>query len=469
MATKKLSKAKREIITQVRERWTNTVLNGTPNIEKAKECLRAAYQNGVGSYKKYETIKEPAFHVVHSPIAFGLAHAIKRGRVAKKRVRDICYQTGLDYSQFANLRKDRMLRWRPTPPRWYAHSETEFSRTWLRAVDSSYIELESKMAADRNSGVRRRRWGRGPAEIELDLCINSFDIFTTLSRSLIYDSNPGPSSAAAANAVLNEFLNYILIDSNSTAQSMNTLHDAYRAGIERLKREAGDEVDETDGVAPVLRHEILPEDAEIFCRFAGITDPSVTWEHEVFHHLTAFATFEDSCLILAARPTMLFDSDGELHNETGPAVTWPDGMNLWFNHGHFLDEGGKEIITSPQTLTTEKILDISNEETRRVAIDRFGWEKFLSEADCPVIDRRQNDIDNTIEILVGSPAREAHDWRRTNRMILFCRSTGRRYFLTVPADTTSCAEAQHWMADSNRIESSRVPYASHEMRLVGAS
>lgn len=472
MATKQLSKAKRDIIAQVRDRWTNTVLNGTPNIEKAKECLRAAYQNGIGSYKVYDTvIKEPVFHVVNSPLSFGIAHAIKRGRMSKKKARELCLQLELDYGQFAGMRRDKTLRWRATTHRWYAHPNTEFSRTWLRVIDETHREHEMQMATDRNSGIRRRRWGRrSPNDISIDLRINNFDMFTALSRSAIYDANvPKNDTQAAINAALNQFLNYMLLSSNSTLQTMNTLASAYQGGVERIKREtvAGDSDD--NDISPALRHEIMPEDAEIFCRFAGATDPQFTWEYEVFHHLTAFAAFEESCIILADRPKMKFDDEDNLHNETGPAVTWPDGARLWFNHGHFLDEGGKEIVTAPQKLTTNKILNITNEETRRVAIDKYGWDKFLVEAQCPIIDRRQNDIDNTIELLVGPPAAEKDSWRRTNRMVLFCRSTGRRYLLNVPADKTSCQEAQHWMADSGRIENKIVPYASHEMRLVGAS
>lgn len=473
MATKKLSKAKREIITQVRERWTNTVLDGKPDIEKAKTCLIAAYQTGIGAYKVYETIKKPVFHVVESPLSFGIAHAVKRGRMSKRKARELCFQLGIDYAPFADMRRDKTLRWRQTPPRWYAHTDNEFSRTWLRLIDETHRELETRMAAERNTGIRRRRWGgfRVNGGLDIDMRINSFDIFVPLSRSTICDSKLPDLNTTNVNVILNSFIDSVLLGSNSTQQTLNTLDIAYRPGIERIKRALArdDEDFAGDDTTPTLRHEILPEDAEICCRLMGTDDPRYTWEYEVFHHLTAFAAFEESCIILAARPKMTFDDENNLHNETGPAIEWPDGAKLWFNHGHFLDEYGKDIITAPQSLTTEKILGITNEETRRVAIDRLGWEKFLVEADCPVLDRRQNDIDNTIEMLVGPPAREKNDWRRTNKMVLFCRSTGRRYLLNVPFDVMNCAEAQHWMANANRMETNRIPYASHEMRLIGAS
>lgn len=470
MATKKLSKAKRDIINQVRERWTNTLLDGTPNVEKAKSCLTAAYKNGIGAYKTYETIKEPVFHVVQSPIAFGIAHAVKRGRMSKKRARDLCFKFGIDYSPFATMRRDKTLRWRDIVPRWYADPANECTRTWLRLVDEVHREREALMAAERNTGINRWLWGRPQPSIELSLRINSFDLFVPCARSAICDANvTGTDTRGTINAALNEFLNCVLMGSNSTLKTMNTLDTAYRGGINRINGTMLAEAEDAAPVRPSLRHELLPEDAEIMCRLFGVDDPLMTWEYEVFHHLTAFAAFEESCIILADRPKMHFDDEQNLHNENGPAVEWPDGFKLWFNHGHFLDEGGKTIITAPEKLTTDRILDIANEETKRVAIERYGWEKFLAEANCPVLDRRQNDVDNTIEILVGPPAKEAADWRRTNRMILFCRSTGRRYLLNVPTDTTTCQEAQKWMANANRIDSPIVPYASHEMRLVGAS
>jgi hypothetical protein len=470
MATKKLSKAKRDIINQVHERWTNTVLEGAPNVEAAKRCLTAAYKNGIGSYKSYETIKEPVFHVVQSPIAFAIAHAVKRGRMSKKRARNLCFQFGIDFSPFATMRRDKTLRWRDTVLRWYADPVNECTRTWVRLVDEVHREREERMAAERNTGINHWRWSRAQPSVELSLRVNSFDLFAPCARSAICDANvPGTDTRGTINAALNEFLNCVLVGTSSTLKTMNTLDIAYRWGIDRINRAGVADEEGIEPTRPALRHELSPEDAEIMCRLFGVDDPLFTWEYEVFHHLTAFAAFEESCIILADRPKMHLDDEQNLHNENGPAVEWPDGLKLWFNHGHFLDEGGKTIITAPEKLTTDRILDIANEETKRVAIERYGWEKFLAEANCPVLDRRQNDIDNTIEILVGPPAKEATNWQRTNRMILFCRSTGRRYLLNVPNDTTTCQEAQNWMANANRIDSSSVPYASHEMRLVGAS
>jgi len=163
------------------------------------------------------------------------------------------------------------------------------------------------------------------------------------------------------------------------------------------------------------------------------------------------------------------NDENNLHNTTGPAVAWADGTRLWFNDGHQMDECGKRIVMEPHKLTTSQILQIRNEETRRLAIERFGWEKFIAEADCPVLDQRRNDVDNTIEMLVGPP-RQTNDSSAMigpNRMVLFCRSTGRQYFLSVPRDVTSCAEAQAWMANSG--SSPALSYAASPIRVVGAS
>ena len=186
----------------------------------------------------------------------------------------------------------------------------------------------------------------------------------------------------------------------------------------------------------------------------------------MFHHCTAFAAFQRSCIILAARPQLSLNEEGNLHSATGPAVSWADGTRLWFNDGHYLNECGERIVMASSTLSTAHILEISNEETRRVAIDRFGWDRFIAEANCPVIDRRTNDIDNTIEMLVGAP--DADEGRsRQNKMVLFCRSTGRRYFLGVPRNVSTCEEAQKWMSNSGN--NPLIPYATMPMRLVGAS
>jgi hypothetical protein len=192
--------------------------------------------------------------------------------------------------------------------------------------------------------------------------------------------------------------------------------------------------------------------------------------------------FNDAYMILGSRPTVHTNAENNLHRETGPAVQWNDGTGMWFLDGHVLRERGEQIVLRPETLKAEDINNLKNEEERRVAIDRVGWGKFLADNGATVIDRRDNCVDNTIEVLIKQPKRRKETWAPEEplRMVLACRSTGRKYFIAVPkefgnerfSDTpakeiTNCAEAQQWLADGAVTE--HLPYANKPLNIVGAS
>jgi hypothetical protein len=146
--------------------------------------------------------------------------------------------------------------------------------------------------------------------------------------------------------------------------------------------------------------------------------------------------------------------------------------------------------------------EIRNEENRRIAIDKIGWGKYLAEIGATVADRRENWVDNTIEALIVPPEPEKEINRYAPdvpmRMLLSCRSTGRKYFLAVPkkvaindlakldaavkrAETAgrgwsaeppmqtirNCEDAQNWFAGG--AVTTLLPYAKHQIRIVGAS
>ena len=236
MATKQLSKAKKDIIRQVRERWENTILNGETNAQKASECIVAGYETSIGAFKKYEAIKRPLIHIVESPLAFAMAQAIKRGRMTKKYARQLCIASGVDYAPLANIRRDRLLQWRATVPSWYEDNPSEFSRTWLRAVDDVYCAMENELAQDANSPVWRWRWGRVD-DLRIDLNINNFNLIATIARSHLMDAHGHETDTInVKNARVNYFLEKALIGRPVTERVMNTFAHAYRGKIDDLKR-----------------------------------------------------------------------------------------------------------------------------------------------------------------------------------------------------------------------------------------
>lgn len=476
----KISKANRTIVRNTLERWVQTLTEGTPNIEKAKEYLRAGYKNGIGAVR-YDRNKQQdvTFHVVKSPAALAIATTVARGRMNKKTAAELCKTLDIDGEFLSALRRDNLAKWNSDTNKWWHANKNEFIRTWLRAIHEEYLPREHTAAG--TTGLRRR-WWRGRTfnqsnAVELAYRSNDTTLVMPIIRSMMYDhygingvnetsrswdGRTINSVRQKAEIELSKVANQVIWDSNTTLHSSNSLRRAI--DINDLLQ-----TPEEDNGSVFLGTIPKAVDAEILCRILKIDDPEMTWEHEVFHHCTGFVTFQKSCILLAARPTVCLNDENNLHNAEGPAVSWADGTRLWFNDGHQLDECGKRIVMEPHKLNTAQILQIRNEETRRLAIEKYGWEKFIAEADCPVLDQRRNDVDNTIEMLVGPP-RQTNDSTANfgpNRMVLFCRSTGRQYFLSVPRNIASCAEAQEWMANSGSTPS--LPYAASPIRVVGAS
>lgn len=476
----RISKANRAIVRNTVERWLNTLTVGTPDVEKSKVCLRAAYESGMGCYRgdRYKKM-DVAFHVVQSPIAFMIATSVARGRMGKRVAQQLCHEIGIERSFLGNIRKDSLLKWNPDRDNFWRTPNTELTRTWLRAIREEYLSNEQLVASV--TGVQRRWWRRSVQrpdreDLQQSYRVNALNLVMPMLHSMIIDAMGLDTvreqqttwdrrqinvDVRKADNKHREIVDRAIWDSNTTMSAVGELQRAIDMR-DLVRPEANQSLDGTVFLGAIPK----AVDAEILCRILKIDAPEMTWEHEVFHHCTAFAAFQQSCIILAARPEIAVNDEGNIHHARGPAVSWADGTALWFNDGHFMNEGGKTIVMQPEKLSTNYILNIRNEETRRLAIEKFGWDRFIAEANCQIIDRRVNEVDNTIEMLVGPPANEAQT-SRVNRMVLFCRSTGRRYFIGVPRNIASCVDAQKWMSDSGASES--IAYAARPLNIVGAS
>jgi hypothetical protein len=68
---------------------------------------------------------------------------------------------------------------------------------------------------------------------------------------------------------------------------------------------------------------------------------------------------------------------GRLHSASGPACAYPDGWAIYAWHGVRVPQW---IIEQPETITTAKIDAEANAEVRRVMIERYGYERYVSRA-----------------------------------------------------------------------------------------
>ena len=112
-------------------------------------------------------------------------------------------------------------------------------------------------------------------------------------------------------------------------------------------------------------------------------------------------------------------------------MLYKGGFALWLIHGVRVTE---QIVLHPETMTVEQINAESNEEVRRVMIERFTWERYIRETNAQRIDKRLNERDGQWEELF-----KLQDG--THRIILVDPSTGRKYALGVPTEITTCRDA----------------------------
>jgi hypothetical protein len=101
----------------------------------------------------------------------------------------------------------------------------------------------------------------------------------------------------------------------------------------------------------------------------------------------------------------------------------------------------ERIAFRPETLSVNEILVERNAELRRVMVERFGFERFMSEAQAEVLDKDRD---------AGGERQLVRVPMENDEPIVcvsvFCPSTGHRFFLRVPPNMTSCRSAVAWTA-----------------------
>src|SRR5690606_30386185 len=79
------------------------------------------------------------------------------------------------------------------------------------------------------------------------------------------------------------------------------------------------------------------------------------------YHLAYF--HENVCCISDRPLSIIRDEQFNLHNESGPAIEYLDGWQLWYIHGIAVDE---QIILRPETQTIEQIDNEENADVRSI-------------------------------------------------------------------------------------------------------
>lgn len=96
-----------------------------------------------------------------------------------------------------------------------------------------------------------------------------------------------------------------------------------------------------------------------------------------------FAFGHDIAAISDRPQTIQRDANGLLHADTGPAVRYADGWSIYAIHGVRVPGW---LIENPEQLNCAHIDNETNSEARRVMIDRYGIERYLTESGADLVD-----------------------------------------------------------------------------------
>jgi hypothetical protein len=98
-------------------------------------------------------------------------------------------------------------------------------------------------------------------------------------------------------------------------------------------------------------------------RLAELAGPR--WVHKEF------------CILSDFPEVLTVDEHNRPHNDNGPFCKWRDGFSLYSIHGVRVPEW---LLTRPDRLTVDAINDETNEEVRRVMIERYGVSRYVQDA-----------------------------------------------------------------------------------------
>ena len=141
--------------------------------------------------------------------------------------------------------------------------------------------------------------------------------------------------------------------------------------------------------------------------------------------------------LLVERPRLRL-RHGLLHRDDSAAVVWPDGSERWYWQG--IDVPAR-LVANRDRLTAGQVAWISNQELRRVALERLGWDRFLETADAELC--AQDDFGKLWATKVWLDREQAHLVEVVNAT---AEPDGnhRRYFLRVPPSARTAREAVAW-------------------------
>jgi hypothetical protein len=93
------------------------------------------------------------------------------------------------------------------------------------------------------------------------------------------------------------------------------------------------------------------------------------------------------CWISERHNILMRDERGQLHSITGPACAYPDGWAIYAVHGVRVPQF---VVERPQDISMKHITDEKNTEVRRVMIERYGEDRYITDSGMKAVAHDEN-------------------------------------------------------------------------------
>ncbi|WP_460364994.1 DUF6745 domain-containing protein, partial [Actinocorallia lasiicapitis] len=146
----------------------------------------------------------------------------------------------------------------------------------------------------------------------------------------------------------------------------------------------------------------------------------------------------ENLVILSERPTELHrDEPGRLHRGDGPALAYPDGFAVHAWRGMPIPP---DFIATLTHLTVDDIRTEENAELRRVMLEHFGYDRYLTETGAEPLHRDATGTLWSIPVPDDEPVVMVEVLNSTPEP----DGTTRTYYLRVPPTTRTAREGVAW-------------------------
>jgi len=151
-------------------------------------------------------------------------------------------------------------------------------------------------------------------------------------------------------------------------------------------------------------------------------------------NLTVIFPYKDVCIVCQNPIYCGWDDQGRIHGEDRAAAEYKDGFKIWALEGYRVPES---LVMEAEKQTLEEITNEQNEEIKRIRINRYGWVKYLSEANAEILDIATPKSGSWMESLMKCDGFTV--------LCTFDPSTGRPYSLEVDPEIKTCEAAQKYL------------------------